>query len=99
MLLKTCTLKKYKKEKKANNKNIKEYTNIHSHNVVPRVDPFLRGKRLAVLFHLFVGALMIAALLDESRTGINSRLILVAVEWFVVATIPTHDLQGIAQFS
>jgi len=68
--------------------SIKERTNIHSHNVLPRVDPLLLGKGLAVLLELFVGALMIAALLDESRAGISSRLILVAVrEWFVVTAM------------
>lgn len=66
-------------EGQVNNKNIKERTNIHSHDVVPRVNPLVLGKGLAVLLELFVGALMITALLDESRAGIGSRFIFIAV--------------------
>lgn len=81
-----CAGRKREKERKreiqegqVNNKNIKERTNIHSHDVVPRVNPLVLGKGLAVLLELFVGALMITALLDESRAGIGSRFIFIAV--------------------
>lgn len=84
-----------KKRKKQITKEHKRRTNIHSHNVVS-----LLGQRFAVALELIVAARVITALFDKTRPGIDSWLVFAAIrKRLVVATFPTHEVQGVAQAS